>query len=285
MTWMKRSSEAPGDRVSGSIPSTVTPLEQSPSWSLAHSLARPTRTDEEELMDGPTATRQEKRGALRDLRRANRFTGGHALTLRALSRLTSGMREGRPFNVLDVATGGGDFPREISRWAIDRGYRPEVLATDRDPQMLEIAAADGRVGRPADQHDGVRYDRADALQLPYADAAFDVATCSLFLHHLGPAEAVRLLAELFRVTRRGVVVNDLVRSWVGYLGAAAFTRVTSKNRLFRYDGPLSVRKAYTRAEMRVLAREAGCPEPLFETIPGYRLAMTIPHPRTGPVRT
>ena len=59
------------------------------------------------------------------------------------------------------------------------------------------------------------------LALPYPDASFDVVHCSLVVHHLEPAEVVRLAAEMRRVARLGVVVNDLVRGRLAWLAACA----------------------------------------------------------------
>lgn len=241
---------------------------------------RPPRSEREELMDAAEVDRDELVECLEDLARGNLLSGGRLLTLRALSRLTARIPPGSEVSILDVATGGGDFPRSMARWASRKGYVPRVVATDASPEIFALAAG----MRPGYSSSGprIRYETADALSLEYPDDSFDFATCSLFLHHLGPSGAIKLLGELGRVSRKGIVVNDLVRSWVGYFGTVAFTRATSTNRLFRHDGPMSVRKAYTRDEMRSLVRDAGLPEPLFVGIPGYRVAMTIPPtPPTG----
>lgn len=235
---------------------------------------RPPRSEREELMDAPNIDRAELVECLEDLARGNLLSGARLLTLRALSRLTSGMPPGYELSILDVATGGGDFPRSMARWASIKGYVPRIVATDASPEILSLAAGIEPESSGADAR--IRYETADAFSLEYPDDSFDFATCSLFLHHLGPSGAIKLLGELERVSRKGIVVNDLVRSWVGYFGTVAFTRATSTNRLFRHDGPMSVRKAYTRDEMRSLVRDAGLPEPLFVGIPGYRVAMTIP---------
>ena len=77
-----------------------------------------------------------------------------------------------------------------------------------------------------------------------------------------------------RVARRGVIVNDLVRGWFGYLGAWLLTRVLSDNPLTRHDGPLSVRRAYTPVEMARLAERAGLGPVVFSGLLGYRVTMT-----------
>ena len=60
-----------------------------------------------------------------------------------------------------------------------------------------------------------------------------------------------------RVARAGIVVNDLARSWLCVLGAWLLSRLATRNRLSRNDAPLSARRAYSRAELRLLVDEAG----------------------------
>ena len=52
---------------------------------------------------------------------------------------------------------------------------------------------------------------ADALALPFPDNSFDLVSCSLFAHHLEPAELERFTEEAWRVSRCAVLINDLVR--------------------------------------------------------------------------
>ena len=54
-----------------------------------------------------------------------------------------------------------------------------------------------------------------------------------------------------------VVVNDLERSRIGLLAAEAGCRVFTRSPVVRIDGPRSVRAAFTMAEAKDLAREAG----------------------------
>src|SRR3712207_7032884 len=49
---------------------------------------------------------------------------------------------------------------------------------------------------------GIEFAVADARCLPFDDGAFDVATCSLLLHHLEPDDATATLKEMRRVARR-----------------------------------------------------------------------------------
>ena len=100
---------------------------------------------------------------------------------------------------------------------------------------------------------------ADGFELPFPDRNFDFVICSKTLHHFTEQQAVRLLKEAARVTRRGLLILDLRRSWIAYALIGILSRLFTRNRLTRYDGPLSVLKAFTPAEFTALAGEAGVP--------------------------
>jgi SAM-dependent methyltransferase len=170
-----------------------------------------------------------------------------------------------PFRVLDVGTGGGDIAIGFARWARRRGRRVEVLALDLDPEVLACAA---EVTRPFPE---VRLVAADALEPPLRPGTVDLAVCSLMLHHLSEEGVVHLLRRLAGVARLGFVVSDLRRGRLAWATAWVLTRAISRNRLTRHDGPLSVRRAYTRAELRGLSAQAGLPDVDWRRAPAFRV--------------
>ena len=231
---------------------------------------RPTRASEPELMDLPGQDPAILLDCLGDLHLVNRWLGGTWLTMRALESLTGDLPPGADLAIVDLATGGADIPRAMATWAERRGLRARVLATDLNPEILSLAAC----GIPAT----IEFAVADARRLPFPDRSFDVETCSLALPHLDPDDAVLMLGEMRRVARRGVIVNDLIRSWLGYWGAWLISRALSDNPLFRHDAPLSVRRAYTRSEMAALAARTGLGPIRFHGFLGYRVAMVAGGP-------
>ena len=192
------------------------------------------RADAAELLDSGRLSPREVERNLADLARLNRLPGGTDASVRAISSLgpgSGGMR------ILDVGTGAADMPGAFAR----RGWR--TVAVDTNPEVLAVArhatAANPRVEILA----------ADGRDLPFPDAAFDVAHCSLLLHHLDPADVVALLAEMRRVARRGVVVNDLRRGIAPLVATAVSVAVLSRSRVTRIDGIVSARRAYTVEEL------------------------------------
>jgi 2-polyprenyl-3-methyl-5-hydroxy-6-metoxy-1,4-benzoquinol methylase len=206
---------------------------------------------EPEMMDQPDLDVRRHVEALDALGRAN------AVSLTAAS-IWPAIREaaraagGRPFRVLDVASGGGHLVVSLARRAAREGMAVDWVGWDLSPVAVEYARTlAGRAGVT-----GVRFERADALRDPTPEGV-DVAVCTLFLHHLSDPDAVALLGRLRDAARRAVVVSDLRRTRLD----AAFTwvgcRLLSRSEVFRVDGMRSVAAAFTTDEARILAGAAG----------------------------
>jgi ubiquinone/menaquinone biosynthesis C-methylase UbiE len=223
-------------------------------------------TGVKELLDGPLADRAAIEANLRDLTRINRMTGGAALSVRAVRLL---LPDGG--TVVDVGAGAADIPVRLLADAGRRGTPLEVTATDSRQEVLDAALAI----RPALGHmSGLTLGLADGLGLSWPDGSFDVGHTSMVIHHLEPDDAVVFLAELGRVARRGIVVNDLARGRLAWLGAWLICHTLAASRFTRNDGPLSVRRAYTREEMEGLIRRAGlAPVRAFTGFVGHRYAI------------
>lgn len=200
---------------------------------------RPVRRGAEavELLDAGVGTAEEIRECYDALERVNRFLSGYRSTFAPLRDLLPDNGTGPRIEVLDVAGGDGAYAR--------RFWNARVTLLDLNQTTLEIA----RQRSP-----GVGLVRGDALRLPFGDACFDVSHSSTFFHHLSIAAAAECLAELCRVSRRFVVVNDLVRSYIAAGSIWSLTRLFSSSQIVQHDGPLSVLKAFIPDELMSIAR-------------------------------
>ena len=206
--------------------------------------------DAEEMLDGPVALRDLSR-SLADVARLNTLFGGRLISVAHVTALLRALPADRTATVVDVGTGSGDLPRALVRWARRRGRRVRVVAIDRDRVVLGVAR------RLCARFPEISFVQADASALPLGLGAVDVVISALTLHHLEPPAAVRALAEMDRAAREGMVVNDLSRSRAAYGLVWLATRALTTTRESRHDGPLSVLRAYTPAELRGLGARAG----------------------------
>jgi demethylmenaquinone methyltransferase / 2-methoxy-6-polyprenyl-1,4-benzoquinol methylase len=95
---------------------------------------------------------------------------------------------------LDVCCGTGDLALELAGYV---GPGGTVIGCDFSEPMLELARAKA-VARSASS---VRFEYADALQLPYEDASFDAVTVGFGVRNL--ADLGRGLSEMARVLKPG----------------------------------------------------------------------------------
>lgn len=195
------------------------------------------------MLDAEQLDQVDLRINLREMAMLNRLPGGVRDSVRAVERVLGEQTEG---TVLDLGTGAGDFVRRLRR-----RRHAEVIAVDLRPEVLEIAA------RNLAGISHVSLIQADAKALPLADREVDVTHASMLIHHLDPDDAIVALAEMRRVSRLGVVINDLRRGVLPFICIAAAVLAFTRGAYTRHDGVLSARRAYTVAELDTLAAKAG----------------------------
>jgi ubiquinone/menaquinone biosynthesis C-methylase UbiE len=214
-------------------------------------------------MDAPGLPPAEVADAYRTLGRVNRQLGNRAALRHELRRfLREDPRPPGPIRLLDVGSGSADLLRVLADDLARAGHAPLPVALDRDPVALALAADRGVIPL-----------RADALHLPFPDRAFDLVTAVKFAHHFSGEPLARLLGEMARVAGRRVLVLDIRRHWLAYWGFVLWSRTLTRNRLVRYDGPLSVLRGFTPAELRELAGTASGFAWTVRRYPGFQLAL------------
>jgi ubiquinone/menaquinone biosynthesis C-methylase UbiE len=224
------------------------------------------RSERHELMDEPIEDMAELAENFRDIERVNGLLGGTAIILRHLPTVLPATPDSRPVTILDLATGSADIPVAVVRWARRQGLEVTVTASDTSAEILELTRTKTE-GFPE-----ISVRQFDARKVPLPDNHVDIVLCSLALHHFDPDTAVQVLREMHRLGRSGFILNDLKRGWLGFAAAWIASRVTTRNRLTRNDAPLSVRRAYTPAELAVLLDKAGVRDASITTHPWFRMA-------------
>lgn len=201
-----------------------------------------------EWMDDPQLPVDQHEHALVGLGRLNRVSGVARPLFLHLMKFAR-QRAGHTLRVIDIASGGGEIPVQWARWAKRSGTPMRITTTD-----LSEFAVDKQTELAKRYDVDVHPIRRDVLTqgLP---GAFDVATCSLFMHHLDDAQAKRLLHAM-QSCANGILVCDLERSRLNLSMVWLGSRLLSRSKVVHHDAIASVRGAYTRKEFKRLAEDA-----------------------------
>jgi len=151
--------------------------------------------------------------------------------------------------MLDIGTGPGHIPLLVC----ERIRDAEVLGVDLADAMLAIAE---RRRRASAHRERLRYERADACALPYADGAFDAVFSNTILHHIPDPRP--FLREAWRVLRPGgaFLIRDLYRpSDEARLEELVRLHAGGSNAHQQAMFRDSLMAALTPAELRALLRE------------------------------
>lgn len=225
------------------------------------------RATKPERIDQGDYTPDEYARFLREIRFINQRLGDRsaleATLLANIERL--GLNE---FSVLDVGAGTGELLGVIAEFARTRGRKAHLVGLDLNDLSINEVAAEGT------RFDEIVPVQGNALDLPFADDAFDYAICSLFTHHLTDEQIPIALREMYRVARRGIVVIDLERSARAWFLYQLFCLAYRISPLVRQDGSLSIRKGFTSNEMLGFGNAANLENSFVQKHAPYRVVLT-----------
>lgn len=209
-----------------------------------------TRRLEPEIMDDPALNSDEHARALRGLARVHWWTGTASRLWKTIHPLL-GPRTESPLRVMDVGCGDGLLLRQLASRARRQHKGLHPIGCDFSPRALGMAER-------AAEADGLSLElhQVDITRQQLPGVA-DVVLCSLFLHHFSEAEVVEILRKLAASARQLLLVEDLLRSQLGYYLCWLGVRALSRSRVVHVDGLLSVRAAFTLQEVEMLVGRAG----------------------------
>src|SRR6266496_5565776 len=136
-----------------------------------------------EMMDRDQPPSAELERDLERIRHFNRWFGSYHLVL---GFIRSWIRPADKLRVVDLATGSGDIPRLIVDYARKISAKVEIDALDRQPATLEIAR------KLSADYPEISFQGTNILDWSPAEA-YDIALCTLVLHHFSDEDAVRVL--------------------------------------------------------------------------------------------
>lgn len=217
------------------------------------------RSEQAEYFDLPGRTASEIKAEFHDLDRINRFFQFARPFQEKLPTWLGPDRCAR-LDILDVGAGTGSLGKTLSAWAKQRGWDWRFTNLDANPDTPQVDPAAVRVV-------------GSALQMPFADASFDLVIASQMTHHFTDDQVVVHLREAWRVTREGVMISDLHRNvglravlWLGLM-------ILRVGREVQSDGMISVARGFRCGEFRQLAQNAGLANARVKLYCGARILL------------
>jgi ubiquinone/menaquinone biosynthesis C-methylase UbiE len=196
------------------------------------------RSYEPELMDDFSIQDERIDAALKELKTINRYLGGVSTTKSALKYFVNSVNETLSLVDIGSATSDNLLAAKISFPSL------KIISIDKSFRSLKIFP-----------NSTIKIN-SDAFKIPIKDENCDVVHLSLFLHHFNEVEIKMLIDECMRICRKGVIINDLQRSYLALFGIKILTGLFSKSELVKNDAPLSVKRGFKKNELVKLLIEA-----------------------------
>jgi len=226
------------------------------------------RAVEPEWMDNCSARGPELQQTYRHLRRLNRIFGASGPLLFGVKSIWSAAGKPNKLTILDIGAGSGDVNRRLLRWADRQRLELEIVLADLSEEAcFEAKKLFAREPR-------IRVMQSDLFALPERFA--DIVVATQFVHHFHSSELPETVRQMLRVSRSGVVINDIHRHWIPWAAVWLVTRIVSNNRYIRHDGPLSVAKGFRSDDWKELGESLGIDGKFYFWRPLFRYAVLIP---------
>jgi len=197
-----------------------------------------------EIMDDPACSREGLNRTYRAFGRMNRMLSQWGRIYRDDIRPFV-LKSKRTVTILDIGTGGGDLPRYLSHLAQQDNLSLQITAIDPDERAIRFAKANTDA-------QNIEYMQAGSGKMAGNEERFDFVISNHLLHHLAENDILRLCRDAQRLALRKVIFNDIERGDLAWILFSAAAPLLYPNTFIPTDGPLSIRRSFTKNELQKL---------------------------------
>ncbi|GAB4030758.1 methyltransferase domain-containing protein [Spirosoma jeollabukense] len=207
------------------------------------------RTNKEEIMDNFSLEGEELRDALDKIAVINQWLGGNKITLDGIKELIKHQPGDKVISVVDIGCGNGDMCRAVSEFGKQEGIKFSILGIDANDFTVNHAKAIS-TGYP-----DIQYAVLNVFDEAFATMNYDIALCTLTLHHFTDHEILHILNVFSSQARLGVIINDLQRSGLAYRLFQLICFVFGLNPMSREDGLTSILRGFKKNELESFSQQ------------------------------
>lgn len=205
------------------------------------------RSQELELLDlGPSHySSKEYADCLHKLNRIGKWLGGDLASFSALSKMSP-----QPQTILDVGCGGGFFTLKLAEKVPDA----KILGIDLNSDAIQFALQQ-QLLKPHLRN--VTFETRSQEELSEPQKSADLVISTLVCHHLPDQKLIDFISKACQIAKRKVIFNDLHRHPLALFLFKIIAPICFRNRLVLHDGPLSIKRSFTRADWISCLEKAG----------------------------
>ena len=196
------------------------------------------------LMEGETL-----RNTLDQIAYINRILGGNSITLNGVCALMEHVSNGKMITIADIGCGNGDMLRSVAKLARKCKWRVRLIGVDANKYTVDYA------GELSAEYPEITYYCMDIMQEGFRNLHYDIALCTLTLHHFEEKQILKLMSLFRRNATLGIVINDLQRSAVAYRLFQVFSWITGLGKMAKSDGLISILRGFKRTEIEQLSQK------------------------------
>lgn len=201
------------------------------------------RTNEIELMDDFSIQGMALRDTLDEIASINRLLGGNSITLKGVQDLLKKIPKSEEIIIADIGCGNGDILRMLSDYADKNGWNFKLIGIDANDFTIAYARELSAL------YPNISYLSEDVFASRFETLHYDIALCTLTLHHFKDEEAIQLMHILKQQANIGVVVNDLHRNALAYRLFQLISYVFRLKAMSKNDGLISILRGFKKEEL------------------------------------
>lgn len=207
------------------------------------------RTQEAEVMDDFNMEGEILKDALDKIAKINQWLGGNQLTLQGVKSLLKNKDATQEITLVDIGCGNGDMLRTLAEYGQKNGMNLKLIGIDANNFTINHAK---QLSVP---YANISYLCMDVFQPTFQELQYDIALCTLTLHHFKESEIRKLLAGMKERAKIGIVINDLQRSALAYRLFQIVCLVFNLNDMSREDGLVSILRGFKKKELVAFSKQ------------------------------
>ena len=206
------------------------------------------RSKEIEIMDNLDMGGELLIKTLDQIASINKWLGGNGLTIDGIKTILKTHSKSKKISIIDLGCGNGDMLREVAEFGHKNGYKFELLGLDANQTTIDYAI------QLSANFPEITYRKEDVLSKEFESHTYDIALCTLFLHHFEDTVVLNFIETLLKNTKIGVVINDLHRHRLAYYLFKLLTLVIN-NPMVKTDGLISILRGFKRIDLEQFSRK------------------------------